>query len=236
MKCEARPVILARVLILLVLAMGLAHCFSPQPTWTPNASPVPTATATPGVVFPPAATATPVTAAPPEATITPNNSSTPTASETATATPSHTAAISNPIQHIVIMDKENRTFDNMFGTFPVANGATTYTDPSGQVHPLNHQPDHLSQDISHDPLSTHRAYDNGKMDRFSRISGAIQNGIDMADSQFYQADIPNYWAYAKTFTLADAFFSTVAGPSFPNHLFSIAGEDADVDANPTSSK
>ena len=31
-----------------------------------------------------------------------------------------------PIQHIVIMDKENKTFDSMFGTFPGANGATTY--------------------------------------------------------------------------------------------------------------
>ncbi len=50
---------------------------------------------------------------------------------------------SNPIQHIIILLKENRTFDSMFGTFPGANGATTYTDPNGVVYPLNHQPDHL---------------------------------------------------------------------------------------------
>ncbi len=120
----------------------------------------------------------------------------------------------------------------MFGTFPAANGATTYTDPSGQVHPLNHQPDRLSHDIGHSPFSAHLAYDNGKMDGFPRLFGANQNGLDVADSQFYQTDIPNYWAYARTFTLADAFFSTIAGPSFPNHLFSIAGEDDDVDSNP----
>src|SRR6266852_8138726 len=56
----------------------------------------------------------------------------------------------NPIQHIIFMIKENRSFDSMFGTFPGANGATTYTDPKGVVHPLNHQPDHLLNDIKHD--------------------------------------------------------------------------------------
>jgi len=45
---------------------------------------------------------------------------------------------SYPIKHIVFMVKENRTFDSMFGTFPGADGATTYKDPKGKVHPLNH--------------------------------------------------------------------------------------------------
>lgn len=138
----------------------------------------------------------------------------------------------NPIQHIVIMDKENRTFDSMFGTFPGANGATSFTGSDGQTHPLNHQPDHLPGDIAHDPASTHLAYDSGKMDKFAQIPGAIENGVDVADSQLYESDIPNYWAYARRFTLDDAFFSTIMGPSFPNHLFSIAGEDANVDSNP----
>src|ERR1700756_3562216 len=71
---------------------------------------------------------------------------------------------SNPIKHIVIMVKENRTFDSMFGTFPGAKGATTYTDPSGKVHPMNHQPDTLFGDIAHDHPSYLTAYDNGKMD------------------------------------------------------------------------
>ena len=34
--------------------------------------------------------------------------------------------------------------------------------------------------------------------------------------QFYQQDIPNYWQYAQTFTLADNFFSMAKGASFPN--------------------
>jgi len=30
-----------------------------------------------------------------------------------------------PIRHVVIIVKENRSFDNLFGRFPGANGATT---------------------------------------------------------------------------------------------------------------
>lgn len=143
--------------------------------------------------------------------------------------------VSTPIKHIVIMDKENRSFDSMFGTFPGANGATTYSDPQGNIHPLNHQPDHLLNDLGHNHPNAIQAYDGGKMDKFSKVSGAIQNGIDESDSQFYQSDIPNYWKYAQTFTLNDNFFSTITGSSFPNHLFSIAGEDANVDAPPQGS-
>lgn len=142
------------------------------------------------------------------------------------------AANPNPITHIVIMDKENRAFDDLFGTFPGANGATTYTDPQGHVHKLNHQPDHLLNDIHHEPQYAHLAIDGGKMDKFSLISGAIQNGVDEADSQFLQSDIPNYWKYAQNFTLTDNFFSMIAGPSFPNHLFSIAADDDNIDSNP----
>jgi phospholipase C len=138
----------------------------------------------------------------------------------------------NPIQHVIIMDKENRSFDSMFGTFPGANGATTYVGTDGQVHPLNHQPDTLIRDISHALTAGRRGIDGGKMDGFSTIAGAIQNGVDESDSQLYESDIPNYWAYARRFTLDDAFFSNINGPSFPNHLFSIAGEDANVDTNP----
>ena len=30
----------------------------------------------------------------------------------------------NPIEHVVIIVKENHSFDNYFGTFPGANGTT----------------------------------------------------------------------------------------------------------------
>ncbi|PZS08171.1 MAG: hypothetical protein DLM70_02930 [Chloroflexi bacterium] len=135
------------------------------------------------------------------------------------------------IRHVVIMIKENRTFDDYFGTFPGADGATTFTDSSGQTHPLTHQSDRIPYGIDHGAEAASAGYDNGKMDGFSRIPGAIQYGRDWSDSQLRQQDIPNYWSYARHFTLDDRFFSTVRGPSFPNHLFTmlVAGS---VAANP----
>lgn len=133
------------------------------------------------------------------------------------------------------MDKENRSFDSMFGRFPGANGATTYPALDGSRHPLNHQPTLLGSDVAHTVRDARLSIDNGKMDRFIQTVGAIQNGQNMADSQFYESDIPNYWAYAKRFTLDDRFFSTIMGNSFANHLYTIAGRDNGADGSPAGS-
>jgi phospholipase C len=36
--------------------------------------------------------------------------------------------------------------------------------------------------------------------------------------------IPNYWEYARKFTLCDYFFSSLMGPSEPNHLYAVAAQ------------
>jgi phospholipase C len=140
--------------------------------------------------------------------------------------------VSTKVQHIVFIIKENRTFDNYFGTFPRANGATKGVTSSGVVVALIHQPDRLAMDIDHSWTGAHFAVNGGKMNRFDLLKGARQNGQDMAMSQFTQADLPNYWAYAAKFTLADAMFSSLEGPSFPNHLYTIAAQSGGALNNP----
>jgi len=138
----------------------------------------------------------------------------------------------DPIQHIVIMVKENRSFDNYFGTFPGAAGATKGQTSSGQTVPLLHTPDHTLLDINHAGDAARVAVNDGKMNGFDQLQGAIQDGQDIALSQLHESDIPNYWAYARTFTLDDHFFSTINGPSFPNHLVTVAGSSHNTDDNP----
>jgi hypothetical protein len=70
------------------------------------------------------------------------------------------------------------------------------------------------------------------MNQFNLLPGAVQNGKDVALSQYQQQDIPNYWAYAQNFTLDDHFFATIMGPSFPNHLITIAASSANTVDNP----
>jgi len=52
----------------------------------------------------------------------------------------------------------------------------------------------------------------GKMDKFDLETGGNVNGDYLAYSQLYQADIPNYFAYASAFTLADQMFVSLHGP------------------------
>jgi phospholipase C len=120
------------------------------------------------------------------------------------------------IQHIVYLIKENRTFDIYFGTFPGANGATTGKISTGQIIPLGRLPDTVPHDLDHTWTGAITAMDGGKMDRFDLIAQANENGEFLSYRQFTRADIPNYWAYAQNFVLADNMFSSLEGPSFPN--------------------
>jgi len=45
-------------------------------------------------------------------------------------------------------------------------------------------------------------------------------------------EIPNYWDYARRYTLCDRFFSSLTGPSEPNHLYSIAAQSGGLVNNP----
>lgn len=137
-----------------------------------------------------------------------------------------------PIKHIIIIDKENRSFDNLFGSYPGADGATQARLSNGRLVPLGHTPDHTLFDIAHAGDAAAFAIDHGRMDRFDQLPGALQGGRDIADSILHQSDIPNYWRYARHFTLADHFFATISGPSFPNHLVTIAASSVNTVDNP----
>jgi phospholipase C len=49
-------------------------------------------------------------------------------------------------------------------------------------------------------------------------------------------EIPNYWEYAHRFVLCDQFFSSLAGPSEPNHLYTVAAKSGGLVNNPNSRK
>ena len=131
------------------------------------------------------------------------------------------AGLSN-IKHIVFIIKENRSFDQYFGTFPGVDGATTGLLSTGQVIPLGHTPDSMPDDICHTWTCQLQMMNYGGMNAFDQQSSCHQNGQLMCYTQMQQADIPNYWAYAQKFTIADRMFSSLHGTSFPNHVFAVA--------------
>ena len=56
----------------------------------------------------------------------------------------------------------------------------------------------------------------------------VRNTLSFSDWH----EIPNYWEYARRFTLCDAFFSSLAGPSEPNHLYTVAAQSGGLVNNP----
>ncbi len=143
----------------------------------------------------------------------------------------------NQINHIIFLIKENRTYDNMFGVFDAVNGTTTCTTSTGQVIPMRHAPDRYPRDIGHSWANAVLAIDNGKMDSFDLMGldtplTADGHGDLLTCSQFYGTDIPNYYSYAQHFALGARMFSSLTGPSFPNHLYTIAADSHGVTNNP----
>jgi phospholipase C len=134
-----------------------------------------------------------------------------------------------PIEHVVFLIKENRTFDNLFGTFPGANGVSFGYD-RGVRRPLTPGTDGSigSEDIPHCYTCSLEAWNHGKMDGFNQ--GVVADR--WAYTQLHRAQLPNYWHWARQYVLADNFFSSAQGPSFPNHLYAIAAQSGGAHDNP----
>jgi phospholipase C len=124
------------------------------------------------------------------------------------------------IKHVVFIVKENRTFDSMFGTFPGADGARHGRTCSGKLVPLTRAADR-TYGANHSFVAGIRAINGGRMNCFNDL----WDGTDLVSYvQYHQDQIPNYWAYASRFTLADRFFSSAYGPTMIEHLWAVAAQ------------
>jgi phospholipase C len=153
-------------------------------------------------------------------------STTPTPRPTYGASPA-TVETRWPISRVVYLMLENRSFDNIFGTFPGANGARTGVRAGREV-PLIRCPEWLPGDLPHDLTAWNASYNAGEMDGFA----IGEYGPYFAYSQFDRSDVPNYFHWAEEFVLCDNFFASAAGPSYPNHLYFIAGQAGGAIDNP----
>jgi phospholipase C len=151
------------------------------------------------------------------------------------------------IRHVIIIMQENRSFDNYFGTFPGANGIPAGTCvPNSPTNPTAGctAPFHNTQVVEaggpHGHFNYLADYDNGKMDGFilqqlRAVSGCVNptspkcvpsvEGLRVHDVVGYHtaSEIPNYWTYAKQFTLQDELFESVASWSYGAHLSMVSG-------------
>jgi len=160
---------------------------------------------------------------------------------TAAPTDIETQPVDIPIEHVIFLIKENRTYDHYFGQYPGGEGVTEgyqmVRDPEGnwvddlEPIPLVPAPYIQPHDITHGFASGLYSINGGKMNGYNIIG----EGTDLSGYvQHSRESIPNYWALADRFTLADNFFTSMYGPTFPEHLYTVAAQSNGVVDNKTN--
>ena len=134
------------------------------------------------------------------------------------------------IKHIVVLMMENHSYDNHLGMLQRAgaDGFTLGSDgkPTAQNPYANGKIQHafrmpttcqLSGAPSQTWTNTHIQLAGGKLDGFVVSgSGPVSMGY------WEKADLPFYYSLASTFPLADHYFCSVLGQTFPNRRYLIA--------------
>ncbi|HEV3153819.1 MAG TPA: alkaline phosphatase family protein [Candidatus Baltobacteraceae bacterium] len=153
-----------------------------------------------------------------------------------TRTPAHTAGALhragtvNPIQHVVIIVQENRSFDNLFNGFPGADTVRTGVDSQGNEVPLHPTGLGVTYDLNHSHHYFEIEYDKGAMNGFDLEQvhpGAKETPPpDTAYGYVRESKVDPYWTMAEHYALADRMFQTNAGPSFPAHQYLLSGTSA----------
>jgi phospholipase C len=154
------------------------------------------------------------------------------------------------IKHVIVVMQENRSFDHYFGTFPGAdgipqrNGTFTVCLPDrarNRCERPYHDPSNRSLGGPHEHADAIRDVAGGRMNGFiGRARRGLRGGCSAhptalqclrrlpPDVMGYKdaREIPNYWAYAKSFVLQDHMFQPDASWSLPDHLFMVSGWSA----------
>jgi phospholipase C len=140
-----------------------------------------------------------------------------------------------PIKRVLYVMQENRSFDHVLGAFPGVNGATTGRLLGREV-PLVRCPQWLPGDLPHNLQAAFDSINGGRMDNFILPGFEDEELAAVAEvyaySQLHRDDVPNYHHWAARYVVCDNFFASVPGPSYPNHLYFVAGDSNGIYDNP----
>jgi phospholipase C len=154
------------------------------------------------------------------------------AAATASLFTSNARAAASPIQHVVLVMMENRSFDHFMGWLPNADGkqaGLNYVDLNGVLQttfPL--APDFTGcayPDPDHSYNGARTEYDNGQMDGFLKVQANSLFPI----GYYVESDLPFRSALARNYTTCDRYFPSFLGPTFPNRIFQHAGQTDRLD-------
>jgi phospholipase C len=146
------------------------------------------------------------------------------------------SSITGKFNHIVILDQENRTPDNLFGSNPTFEPgveiATSGINSTGATVPFTPVALASCYDLSHSHQSFERAYNKGAMNGSDKVTVLPEPGcVPGPNPQFRYVDnssgtVQPYFDLATHYGFANRMFQTNQGPSFPSHQFLLSGTSA----------
>jgi phospholipase C len=142
----------------------------------------------------------------------------------------------NPIDHVVILMQENRSFDSYFAQLHFQGQPRTAAEPrnASNPNPLNEDARPIrafhataycvSADLNHSWTGTHDSLNGDDMNGFTAANVDPTDPTGSRAMGFYNVnDLPFYSSLYSTFAMGDRYFASVPGPTFPNREYLLAG-------------
>jgi phospholipase C len=138
-----------------------------------------------------------------------------------------------PVDHIVVLMQENRSFDHYLGQlarrrrgFDGPRRRASNPNPEGGP-PIRRFHEHSYcevADLDHSWNASHRQWNGGAMDGFTTTNVDPGDPTGSRTMGYYTArDLPFYYGLLRRFATADRFFCSLLGPTYPNRFYLLAG-------------
>ncbi|HET9096162.1 MAG TPA: alkaline phosphatase family protein, partial [Candidatus Baltobacteraceae bacterium] len=143
----------------------------------------------------------------------------------------YTTQLRAHIKHIVVIIQENRSVDNLFHGFPGADTVDYGLNHTGYVklHPVSLG---FGADVDHQHKAFVQEYDGGRMDGWDRVATLPRQDPNFPYAYVPRNEVEPYFDMAQQYTFADRMFQSNTGPTFPAHLYLIAGQSEFAANNP----
>jgi len=142
------------------------------------------------------------------------------------------AGITN-IDHVVVLMQENRSYDSYFSRLhfegqPQSSVESQKPNPNPldgpPIHPFLTTTPCTTADLNHGWDGTHNEIDGGSMDGFTAQNEDPTDPSGSRTMGYYdQQTLPFYYGIANEFSIADRYFASVPGPTFPNRFYLLTG-------------
>lgn len=151
-----------------------------------------------------------------------------------------------PVDHVIVLMKENRSYDQLFGHLSdvdpekyegIPPGFSNKDADGNDIAPFHQTETAFPDDPNHQWDAMHAQVNGGKMDGFV-TSAAATTGTDghFVMGYYDEGDFPFYYFLAKTFALGDRHFPSALSGTWPNRDYLYAATSDGVretsDLNP----